>query len=59
MVKYEKYISNLKMKVEQQRESRRKQYEDIKERLRQKEEEVLLFWIDFKFKMNFMNKLFN
>ncbi|XP_060069594.1 uncharacterized protein LOC132549657 [Ylistrum balloti] len=39
MEKYEKYIKNLKAKVELQREARRKQYEELTERLRQKEEE--------------------
>ncbi|XP_021377794.1 uncharacterized protein LOC110465935 isoform X2 [Mizuhopecten yessoensis] len=39
MEKYEKYIKNLKAKVEIQREARKKQYEDLTERLRQKEEE--------------------
>ncbi|XP_033762789.1 uncharacterized protein LOC117344227 isoform X2 [Pecten maximus] len=39
MEKYEKYIKNLKAKVEVQREARRKQYEELTERLRQKEEE--------------------
>ncbi|XP_069111429.1 uncharacterized protein [Argopecten irradians] len=39
MEKYEKYIKNLKAKVEVQREARKKQYEELTERLRQKEEE--------------------